>query len=74
VKHGESINRYLIKECRIQKRGETPRRISFKLWLKNYWVEERKVREYTNIRSEALKRTGNSTFKQWALTEAETFF
>jgi hypothetical protein len=37
-------------------------------------VEKRKVREYTNIRSEALKRTGNSTFKRWALTEAETFF
>jgi hypothetical protein len=40
------------------------------LWLKNEWVEDRKVREYTNIRSEALKRTGNSTFKQLALTEA----
>jgi hypothetical protein len=37
-------------------------------------VEERKVGEYTNIRSEALKRTGNYTFKQWALTEAVTFF
>jgi hypothetical protein len=44
------------------------------LWLKNYWEEERKVGEYTNIRSDALKRTGNCTFKQWALTEAETFF
>jgi hypothetical protein len=37
-------------------------------------VEERKVWEYMNIRSKALKRTRNSTFKQWVLTEAETFF
>jgi hypothetical protein len=37
-------------------------------------VGERKVRKYTNITSEALKTTGNSTFKQWDLTEAETFF
>jgi hypothetical protein len=37
-------------------------------------VGERKVRKYTNITSETLKRTGNSTFKQWELTEAETFF
>jgi hypothetical protein len=37
-------------------------------------VEERKVREYTNIGSEALQRTRNSTFEQWALAEAETFF
>jgi hypothetical protein len=48
-----------MKECGIQKHGETPRRISFMLWLKNYWVEKRKVGEYTNIRSEALKRSGN---------------
>jgi len=74
VKHGESINRYVIKECGIQKHGETPRRISFMFWLKNYWVEERKVTEYTSIIPEALKRTGNSTFKQWAMTETETFF
>jgi hypothetical protein len=43
VKDGKSMNRYLIKECGIQKYGETPRRISFMLWLKNYWVEERKL-------------------------------
>jgi len=74
VRHGESINRYLIKEYGIHKHRKTPRIINFMLWLKNYWMEERKVSEYTNIRSEALKRNGNSTFKQQALTEAETFF
>jgi hypothetical protein len=39
--------------------------------VKNYWVEEKTVRKYN--RSLALKIIGNSTFKQWTLTEAKQF-